>query len=197
MITIILKAEALKFSKKLPDRSRTEYFMLHHMAGHGSVTDVHREHLLRNFSGIGYHFLVRLDGSTYIGRGLGKRGAHCDAKGMNNKAVGICAEGNFQIEEMPEVQRKGLIDLLYYLYAKYPNAEIIRHGDVEPTACPGQYYPYAEILKGVGEKLNLILPQVEGYSRVSNRFFMDVLGKFWKPAGVLKLAVEKGLKIWR
>ncbi len=191
----------LTFAKKIPERKRTDFIILHHIAGHGSVEDVHREHLLRNFAGIGYNFYVRLDGSKWIGRGLMAVGAQCDAKHMNKRSLGIGAEGNFQFEEMPDVQREGIIEIIRYCRYLWPTIPCLRHSDVEPTDCPGKNYPFVKIatksLPQLPVTAPVVLPQVEGYSRIGNRFYKDKFGKLWKPAGVLKLAKEKGLKIWR
>jgi N-acetylmuramoyl-L-alanine amidase len=198
---MLLIAEALKFANKLQDRKSTDYILLHHSAGAGSVQDIHKMHLLRNFSGIGYHFYVRLDGSTYTGRPLAKQGAACDAKKMNQKAIHVCAEGNMETGFMPPEQKAAIVDLIHYLWMRYPRAKAAKHSDMEPTACPGKNYPFEEIkanaLAMERYTIPVPIPQIEGYSRISNTLYRDILGKIWKPAGVLKLALAKGLKIWR
>lgn len=47
----------------------------------------------RNFSDIGYNFVVGGDGSVYVGRGWNLMGAH--TKGYNVKSIGIGFIGNF------------------------------------------------------------------------------------------------------
>lgn len=64
-------------------------------------------------SGIGYHFLVRKDGTIYQGRPEDTIGAH--AKGANHDSIGICAEGDFMKEEMNPLQLNALIDLVSYI----------------------------------------------------------------------------------
>ena len=80
-------------------RNKTNRIILHHaQAKTCSVEDIHQWHLKKDWSGIGYHFLVRKDGTIYQGRPEDTIGAH--AKGANHDSIGICAEGDFMKEEM-------------------------------------------------------------------------------------------------
>ena len=57
-----------------------------------SAADIRRWHVAdRHFSDIGYHFVVRLDGSIEVGRPLRRSGAHCRAH--NRRSVGVCYIG--------------------------------------------------------------------------------------------------------
>lgn len=135
--------ETYRFKSALENRGKTEYIILHHRGGSGSPQSIHEGHLKRGFSGIGYHFYLRKDGRIYRGRPVGKTGAHCI--GYNSKSVGICFEGNFETEKMPKVQLEAGRELLKYLKAIYPKAEIRRHRDLNSTACPGRNFPFKEI----------------------------------------------------
>lgn len=42
---------------------------------HVTVSDVDRWHKARGFRGIGYHFLIYLDGTVARGRGIGEAGS--------------------------------------------------------------------------------------------------------------------------
>lgn len=42
-----------------------------------TAADIDRWHRQRSFNGIGYHFVIRLDGTIESGRPIGKPGAHC------------------------------------------------------------------------------------------------------------------------
>lgn len=48
-----------------------------------TAADIDRWHRQRSFNGIGYHFVIRLDGTIESGRPIGKPGAHC--VGWNNQ----------------------------------------------------------------------------------------------------------------
>jgi hypothetical protein len=56
-----------------------------------SAADIERWHRERGFSSIGYHYVVRRDGSIEPGRPLQQAGAHC--RGYNRHSIGICYEG--------------------------------------------------------------------------------------------------------
>lgn len=135
----------LSFRSALRKRWRTDMIILHHAAAQGGVEAVHNYH--RNslgWTGIGYNFYVRKDGTVWEGRGLDKVGAHAGTN-YNSRSVGICAEGNFERETMPEVQKQALIELVAFVLQKYPNCVIKGHREVAATACPGRHYPLDEI----------------------------------------------------
>ena len=135
----------LQFKGKMAVRKATNKIVLHHAAA--SLCDartVHAWHLGRGFSGIGYHFLVRKNGTIERGRAENLVGAH--AAGNNSNSIGICFEGNFETETMGEAQKNAGKELISYLCNKYGIDVVIRHKDVAATACPGKNFPYEEML---------------------------------------------------
>lgn len=122
-----------------------DYIILHHAAATGSVTAIHSAHLARGWSGIGYNAYVRSDGSIHQGRPFGMTGAH--TVGYNDRSVGVCFEGNFEAQTMPEAQIKAGRELIAYLRGLYPGAVIGRHKDYDATACPGKNFPFDEITR--------------------------------------------------
>ncbi len=139
-----------KWNGTLSRRNSTKYIILHHRAGDGDSLSIHRLHLSKGWSGIGYHFYVRKDGSVYRGRPIGTIGAHCT--GYNDKSIGVCFEGNFETGvEIPNPQKRAGKELVTYLKGLYPKAEIKKHRDMEATACPGENFPFDEIKKGVAD----------------------------------------------
>ena len=140
-----IKDAALTFDL-MTKRSKTDLIVLHHAAATScTVQDVHRWHLDNGWSGIGYHFFIRKNGEIWRGRPEDRVGAHTVTK--NAASVGICFEGNFENEPMPEAQKAAGLELIAYLKGKYPIKEIKGHGELRATACPGKYFPLAE-LKG-------------------------------------------------
>ena len=135
-----------KWNGPLAKRNSTKYIILHHRAGNGDAESIHNLHLSWGWTGFGYHFYVRKDGSVYRGRPIEMVGAHC--KGQNSYSVGICFEGNFENEKMSEAQKKAGKELVAYIKRIYPNAEVKRHKDFDSTACPGKNFPFEEIKKG-------------------------------------------------
>ena len=104
--------------KAMSNRQTTDRIILHHSASSvASAEDIHRWHLNNGWEGAGYHFLVRKDGKVYRMRSEEKIGAHAY---MNNyNSIGICFEGNFEVEEMPDVQVQSGKELVAYLKNKY------------------------------------------------------------------------------
>lgn len=131
----------------LTKRNKTNEIILHHAAAENcSPEDIHRWHLNNGWAGAGYHFLVRKDGKIYRLRPEWAVGAH--ASGSNSDSIGICAEGNYDYETMPEAQKNSLIWLVNYLKDKYGITKVIGHRDVNNTSCPGKNYPFNEIVNG-------------------------------------------------
>ena len=142
--------------KDMSTRKSTERIILHHAdAKSCSAEDIHRWHLSNGWSGAGYHFLVRKDGTIYRLRPEDKVGAH--AYGANYDSLGICFEGNFMEEDMPAEQIKAGQELVAYLKNKYNITTVQAHRDVCATSCPGDKFPFDEITKS--ESSNEIIPQ--------------------------------------
>ena len=191
----------------LTKRAKTNMIILHHRAGNGDAESIDRIHKGNGWTCIGYHFYVRKDGSIYRGRKEDTIGAH--AYGSNSTSIGICAEGNFEVETMPEAQKQSIIELVNYLKNKYGVTKVIRHKDVNATACPGKNYPYNEIINA---KITPTAPtKVTGKiadiqrtlnSRYGFNIVVDnIAGNQTKKAIVMALQIElnkqynKGLKV--
>ena len=142
--------------KDMSTRKATQRIILHHAdAKNCSAEDIHRWHLNNGWSGAGYHFLVRKDGKVYRLRPEDKVGAH--AYGSNNNSLGICFEGNYMEEDMPETQKEAGKELVAYLKNKYNITTVQAHRDVCATSCPGDKFPFDEITNF--ESSNEIIPQ--------------------------------------
>ncbi len=138
----------LKFTEPFKQRSSTDYIVLHHADwSKCTVEDIHRSHLQRGFIGIGYHYFVSKDGQIYRGRPHDAVGAQC--YGYNDCSLGICAEGDYEDEQMPLEQANAFISLLVELKKIYPQAKIVGHRDLNATACPGKNFLFGAIVEGV------------------------------------------------
>lgn len=146
MICLKIIEQTYKWNGSLTKRASTKYIILHHRATNGDVQSIHNTHLNNGWSGIGYHFYVRKDGSIYRGRPIDKVGAH--TTNYNSVSIGVCFEGNFENEIMSSAQIKSGQKLISCLKSLYPNAGIKRHRDFNSTACPGKNFPFEEIKKG-------------------------------------------------
>ncbi|MDR1089580.1 MAG: N-acetylmuramoyl-L-alanine amidase [Prevotella sp.] len=106
---------------------------------HFTVEDIDRWHKARGFAGIGYHYVIYLDGSVHRGRPEDQTGAH--TQGQNSSSVGICYIGGLDAEGKPsdtrtEAQKSSLINLVDDLEAKYPEAKVYGHCEFAAKACP-------------------------------------------------------------
>lgn len=148
---------AYKWNGGFTQRSRTDYIALHHAeAVKCTPADIHSWHLVNGWTGIGYHFFVRKDGSIYRGRPLNVVGAH--VSGMNNCSIGICAEGDYHSKDntMPHAQYNAIVELCKYLKSNYyPNAKIVGHREIGDSNCPGQYYPLEQIKQAVDSNTSI------------------------------------------
>ncbi len=125
-------------------RSVTDEIILHHAeASHATVWDINQWHLGNGWSGIGYHYYIRKDGSIYRGRPEWAMGAH--AVGHNDRSIGICCEGAYMTETMPQAQLDALKALLRDVTSRYGDLPLRRHKDVNSTNCPGDRFPWAEV----------------------------------------------------
>ena len=103
----------------------TSTAIIHHSASPDvSAKTIDRYHKSKGWSGIGYHFVIRKDGTIEKGRSLSKSGAH--AKGRNNY-VGICLTG---YDTFTPAQISSLTKLLNNLGTK----QVERHHE----NCPGK-----------------------------------------------------------
>ena len=129
-------------------RNITTLLVLHHAAGDGPVEQIHDFHRkTRGWSGIGYHFYVRKDGSVWQGRPSDTVGAH--TLDYNSISIAVCFEGNFETELMSDAQKNAGAELVAYIRQLYPTiAEIKSHGELKNTACPGVNFPFEEIVNG-------------------------------------------------
>ena len=104
-----------------------------------TVKEIDAWHKQRGWQGVGYHYVIYLDGSIHTGRDINKIGAHCS--GHNKNSIGICYVGGVDKNMKPKdtrtpEQKEALIHLLKELKTIYPNAVIFGHRDFANKACP-------------------------------------------------------------
>ena len=93
-----------------------------------------------HWKGIGYHYVVRRDGTVENGRPIEEPGAH--VVGHNRYSIGICYEGGLNASgddddtRTPE-QVRALRQLVERLHGEFPRAVILGHHDLDPgKPCP-------------------------------------------------------------
>ena len=143
-------------------RKKTEWIVIHHTAtSNATVDSIHRHHKDTNgWSGFGYHAFIDKRGNVYGGRPFGTQGAHC--LGYNHNSIGVCFEGNFEVENMTKEQIEKGIELLKHLITLYPEARITRHKDLNKgNLCPGKNFVDDIIIKAYEPKKEIEPPKVE------------------------------------
>lgn len=110
------------------------------------ATDIHRWHKERGFDGIGYHYVICVDGTIEKGRPGYWEGAHC--RGHNEK-IGICLIGRdrFTIPQkvslrafLHKLDKKGKLGNLKGHY-QYDNKKTCPNFDVEMWAMDNTLWP--------------------------------------------------------
>ena len=100
-------------------------------------------HLSRGWDDIGYHYVIRRDGSVEHGRPDSRVGAH--AQGHNEASIGVCWVGGVNEDREPEDNRtpeqkatlEGLVLDLLHAYTHIPTDGIIGHRETGARkACP-------------------------------------------------------------
>ena len=131
-----------KWGGALRKREVTRKVIIHHAASAGDVdaATVHSWHLANGWSGIGYHYLIRMEGSVERGRPENAVGAH--AKGHNEDSIGICLAGNLELVPPAPAQMLALVELVRDMQVRCGELDLLRHSHVGSTACPGQHFPW-------------------------------------------------------
>ncbi|MBX9792259.1 MAG: peptidoglycan recognition protein family protein [Pirellulales bacterium] len=138
--------------------SQWRQIVIHHSAtASGSVSSIDAEHRRRvdadgkPWLGIGYHFV--------IGNGNGMNegqieptfrwreqlpGAHAGVAAANAAGIGICLIGNFEDAPPSPQQLAAAVRLTRALATEYniAPADILRHGELKATDCPGRRFPW-------------------------------------------------------
>lgn len=101
-----------------------------------TAADINKMHIARGFKKIGYHYVVRLDGTVETGRKENEIGAH--ANGYNANSIGVCyvgglaSDGKTPKDTRTPAQKSALKKLLHTLKQRYPDARIVGHRDLSP-----------------------------------------------------------------
>ena len=103
------------------------------------VEEIRKWHMKRGFNDIGYHFVIRRDGTIETGRDINTIGAHC--KGQNKDSIGICLVGGKAghgdpADNFNECQVDSAKDLLEGLRQQYVELSFHGHNEFSNKACP-------------------------------------------------------------
>lgn len=115
-----------------------------------TAQDIDRWHKQRGWRGIGYNYVIRLDGMIELGRDVDEIPAH--VVGHNKSSIGVVYIGGNEANKTlvngkmihkakdtrTERQKQSMLYLLKELKKLYPNAQILGHRDFKGVnkACP-------------------------------------------------------------
>lgn len=110
------------------------------------VKEIRAWHIQRGFTDIGYHFVVRRDGTVEPGRPVAQQGAHCKAQHGNVASLGLCMVGGVRRsgarliaeDNFTDAQWVAMTALVKSLQKQYPAIDtVLGHRDLEPRKeCP-------------------------------------------------------------
>lgn len=141
------------------NRERTDFIVVHCSASTEKMNigaaDIDKWHRGKGWKCIGYHYVIRRDGTVEEGREEATVGAHVE--GWNAVSLGICMVGGVDANDVKlaknnftKAQFDSLKQLLVDLKIRYPKAKIQGHRDFPKVAkaCPS--FSVEEWLKTVG-----------------------------------------------
>ena len=110
-----------------------------------SAAKIDSWHKRRGWKGIGYHYVIALNGSIEYGRNINEQGAH--VKNHNKGSIGICYIGGVEEERgkngkwiakdtRTPKQKESLLLLLKTLKKMHVDATIHGHNEFAAKSCP-------------------------------------------------------------
>lgn len=129
---------------ELTEREDTDMIVIHHTGGtdiDASAQQIHEWHLNQDWVGIGYHFVIRKNGTIERGRPEWSVGSH--AYGENWHTLGIHLSGAMDKVQPTKEQIESCAHLVAYLCDEYEipidREHIVGHREVnDDTSCPGE-----------------------------------------------------------
>ena len=104
------------------------------------VERIRQWHMDRGFDDIGYHYVIRFDGTIETGRDEELVGAH--ERAINRTSVAICLAGGLDSGghdkfNFPAVQMASLRVLITQLIGKYgKDVQVVGHNEYSEKSCP-------------------------------------------------------------
>lgn len=106
------------------------------------ANEIRQWHQAKGWQDIGYHYVIRRDGTTEDGCSIEEIGAH--VRGANHKSIGICLVGGISEDGLPESnftfeQIQTLVRCIKTFKQDYPSAKAVGHRDLLATRskqCP-------------------------------------------------------------
>ena len=139
---------------------KTTNFIILHCAATDAPGDVNVDakvidgwHRQRGFLCIGYHFVIKRDGTVETGRHENVVGAH--VLGENHDSIGVCMVGGGskkEVNDFTPAQWTSLETLVRSLKHEYPSAKILGHRDFQSGKDQGKWCPSFDAASWATEK---------------------------------------------
>lgn len=149
----------MAYQANTKERETTDFIAVHCSATSEKqdigAKDIDRWHRAKGWRCIGYHYVIRRNGTVEEGRDEKVIGAHVE--NWNHCSIGICMVGGVSADDVNKAQNNftkeqfaSLKQLLVDLKTRYPKAKIQGHRDFPDVhkACPS--FEVKDWLKSVG-----------------------------------------------
>jgi hypothetical protein len=117
----------------------------------------------RNGWHVGYHYVIEKNGNVTQTRDHDEEGAH--VIGMNNKSIGVCFAGNFDLTLPTKAQMESWYNLYGELLVKYPGIPTYPHRKYATKTCHGKlltdhYFAVHYQIFSLTQKINQLRAQL-------------------------------------
>jgi N-acetyl-anhydromuramyl-L-alanine amidase AmpD len=165
----------------MENRTVTNRIVIHHSASPTSTTieQVDQWHRNQGFAMVGYHYFIEQDGEVKKGRPDWAVGAH--ALSANKDSIGICLAGDFTDSLPTSEQIESIVSLIERLRKLYGEIPVVRHSDVDATACPGAMFPWEDLISQVDKKEGVIVNIDEAMEVLKEKGIISA-AEYWKSA---------------
>lgn len=163
-----------------------EYFVIHHSATPDlslTIEDMHRIHLGKGYTCVGYHVVILPDGTRQYGRPIDIMGAQ--AYGYNDRSLGACLIGYFHephSQKPTDKQINSLINQFRDWKRKLGDKEIVGHRTLCATDCPGALFTESMIEK-IRDQVRVSSPSGGAGQEKEDYPYQKIIEKYSKPYG--------------
>ena len=131
------------------------------------ANEIHAWHQQVGYDGIGYHYVIRKDGTLERGRPIQKIGAHAKVNQHNLRSIGLCLVGGYTVpselalqnpstgaESFTNEQKRELHSFIKTFYRVWPGGQVFGHSQTDPNKIdPG--FPVGTYIKKNFNKENI------------------------------------------
>jgi len=107
--------------------------------------EINKTQIALGLDGIGYHYVIRRDGSVQRGRPVNNQGQHADVNGHNERSIGVVFVGGINaptgtpdpleyksVSSLTRSQFTSFQEICKAFYRTFPGGQILGHNDLDP-----------------------------------------------------------------